>query len=280
MEERDNGPGADGEVRPELMEQFEEWKKSQGSHDRVDGDGVSFVSLDSSSAIRRVRRTRQIRWITFLVVATLSGMGLWGSRMDIAYFFSPSEVVSMGDLRVAYVEGVESLPAKSNRYVQAEGLIATLIHDANQHQYFFCPLYNLLVRTPNPVRLPVNKVVHEIDSVDEKLLRGQKALVWELAVDVSVKGRLVALSDLPGRWMDIWKHFAPDTDGGDSEWGVEASRVHVLIDGGIEDEERPGAYLRHVLVGVASLVIVFVTGLFYRRARRDEEALIEALTEG
>jgi hypothetical protein len=280
MEDRDKGPESDGEIRPELMEQFEDWQKTQSSHDLAEGGGASFVSLDSSSSIRRVRRTRQIRWITFLVVATLSGMGLWGSRLDIAYFFSPSEAVSMGDLRVAYVEGVESLPAKSNRYVQADGLIATLIHDANQRQYFFCPLYNLLVRTPNPVRLPVNKVVHEIDPVDEKLLRGQKALVWELAVDVSVKGRLVALSDLPGRWMDIWKHFAPDTEGADSARGVEASRVHVLIDGGLEDEERPGAYLRHVLVGGASLAITFITGFFYRRARRDEEALIEALTKG
>ena len=271
MEDHDKGKETDEALRPELQEQFEEWRRGHASLDSLDSSGAT---LDGEAALRAVRRTRQIRWFTLLVVATLSGMGIWGSRMDIAYFFSPSEAVSMGDLRVQYVEGNQELAAGSNRYVEAEGLIATLIHDAAHHQYFFCPLYNILVRTPNPVRLPLNKTFHELDAVDGKLLHGQVAMVWELAVDVSARGRLIALSDLPSRWQSIWRHFAPDTE------GVDASQVMVLIDGGRTDEERPGSYLRHVLVGFVSLLILLGSVFFYRRARREEAALVEVLGRG
>ena len=253
-------------VSPELMEQFEQWSKSDVS---LGGAIPLEEEPDKAFLLVQARRSRKIRFFAFLIVAFLSAYGITNTLGDTQYYFQDSAPTELGDLRENYVSGKRSLDVSPNAYVKAENMVMVLPADdqGGQYRFFFCPLYNIIVRTEQEIIIPRDKVFLELTGTDEKIINSKPkpAEALDLVSKLDVAGRLVPLPDAPEQFRRAWERtYGPALDGR----GLKPEDIYVIIDGQI-----PGEDPIYPISALLSILFVLVSAFFFWRSVQTEKKL-------
>ena len=147
-ESEDQTSGSQGQGQSDdLQQQLEEWRR-----DSIPIPGHEVVEQSVEERLQTAMRVKAIRRFTLLILSALAFMGLSKSFADFAYFFTSSDPVDLGDVREAYLQDDPLENMGHNQYVKMDAMIPTSVYDSAKHRYFFCPLYNVIVRTPQNIR--------------------------------------------------------------------------------------------------------------------------------
>ena len=263
MESEEQTTESQGQGSPDdLQQQIEEWSKES-----VPIPGQEVVEQSIEERVQTAGRVKAIRRVSLLILLALAFMGLSNSFADFAYFFTSSDPVDLGDVRQAYLQDDPLEEMGHNRYVKMDGMIPTSVFDSAKHRYFFCPLYNVIVRTPQSIReKQTHKSYFEIQPGEERILKEKLAFVWDLPIRMNMRGRLMAVESLPGRYSHIWKSFRHELDFRTDK------PIYILV-----DQEEPGDFWWYLLAYLGSFAIIAFSGLGYLKAVRHERALRQSL---
>ena len=264
MESEEQTSGSQGqEQSDDLQQQFEEWRR-----DSIPIPGQEMVEQSVEERLQNAMRVKAIRRVTLLILSALAFMGLSNSFADFAYFFTSSDPIDLGDVREAYLQDDPLEEMEHNQYVKMDAMIPTSVYDSAKHRYFFCPLYNVIVRTPQNIReKQTHKSYFEIAPGEDRILKEKLAFVWDLPIRMDMEGRLLLADSLPGRYQHIWKSFRHELDFRTDK------PVYILI-----DEEVPGDFWWYLLAYLGSLAIIAFSASGYLQAARVEKSLRAKLT--
>jgi len=136
-----------------------------------------------------------------------------------------------------------------------------------QYRFFFCPLYNIIVRTEQEIIIPRDKVFLELTATDEKIInsRPKPAEALDLVSHLDVAGRLVPLPDAPEQFQRAWERtYGPALDGR----GLDPEDIYVIIDGQV-----PGKDHVFPITALLSILFVIVSAFFFWRSVQTEKKL-------
>ncbi len=205
--------------------------------------------------------------LTGLIVA-LAAFAMWNTRHEFAFWLQRGQApVELGDLGARYRAGERELGVASNQLVHASGLYATYAlstgPDADEQlAYFLCPLFDISVRTAQPVNFDTDMrhYAHvEVPAEFAELLEQRRALPSDFLQSYEVTGRLIRAHEAPGahrRWV---RQLA-------AQARLQPSEMWVLLDG-----DRPEDYQRYAIIWFISPVLalasiaLLVGGMFRRR---------------
>lgn len=261
-----SSPSSD--LDPELLRQFETWRdgakplSAEVLREAVVPQVAEKLPVDP---LQRASRIRTIRQVVFVAVLLAGSLSLYLTRQEMAYFFADRTPVDIGNLRTQYFGGKRALDVSTNTYVRAEGLVMMEIAQAGRYQYFFCPLYNIIVRTDRelPEKARADLTYIELEPEWLPILENRLALPSDLTASFEATGQLLRLTDGP-RWVNEVRKFY------DAELTVPPNQAYLLIDG-----EAPGNKLWYVLAIGIFMLLIGSSGWLYFRARRVERELFE-----
>ncbi|NUN12951.1 MAG: hypothetical protein HUU55_04880 [Myxococcales bacterium] len=268
LPDKSHSSSSSQDLDPELLRQFEDWRHGAKplSPDVIRNAATQpppeKLPVDPLHRASRIRAVRQVVLVAILLFGSLS---LYFTRQEIAYFFSDSTPYDLGNLRNHYHSGKRSLEVESNTYVRAEGLVMMEIAQAGRFQYFFCPLYNIIVRTERelPEKARADLTYIELEPEWLPILENRLALPSDLTAGFEATGQLLRLTDGP-RWVKEVRKFY------DAELTVPPDQAFLLLDG-----EAPGDKLWYVFAIGIFILLAGSSGWLYARARRVERELFE-----
>lgn len=172
----------------------------------------------------------------------------------ISYWLDAPALVNLGDIRALRASGTRTLQAAPGSFVRIENLIVTKRAETSRHNFFWCPLFNILVRTKAslpPVPVPSGRIAEvEVPEGLDFLIEERKIFPEDLAVRFDAQGWLLRLTDIPG-WKGPVGQYAREALGLSDE---EAARSFALLDG-----EAPDMPVREVLLLIGAVVISLVS---------------------
>lgn len=244
-------PLADGDLA-EVEEQFAAWAEGGVDGAPVQRHGLLYFTDDESHAEAqagwaRAKRRRWIRQTIMVLGVSVTALGFWNARTDLAYLVSPGEAEDLGSAVDRFVQGEETIPLPENRYVKLSGLLLTSESESGKFNYFYCPLYQIVVRTEKelPEQPLSSRASIEVDAKYTPLLTDRRAFPHDLTVFFEAQGRLMRFRDAP-RWAaSVFRYYAPNIQGTPED-------AYLLLDG-----EAPSDFLWY---GVGLLVALLLTG--------------------
>ena len=255
-----------------LLATFKEWDEA-GKSVRLappTGDASDADEGDDLAAqLAAARRGRTMRTAALVVILIVSGLSLWSTRKDAAYFFADSSPTALGNVRELFAQG-KSLAdvAKSGSYVHVEGLAITQVAETEKYVYFLCPISDTIVRTRRELPEKSRLMTIPVDDRLIPLLQERRLFPHDLTASFEATGRLVRLSEAPGWARNIVQFY-----GGSIHAPLD--KAFILV-----DEETPGDNVIYVaLYGVAALLIGSAV-VFLLRAIRREADLRRAIEKG
>jgi hypothetical protein len=236
------------------------------SWDSRRGDGL-VLDADEAAEMAAARKawgldpSRVWRTIALLMM----GLAVWVMTLiwaDVNYWVQgDSSLLDVGHVGEMWAGGATDLEAPSNRYVSMEGLFVTLESEGERDtakvgerevvsRFFFCPLYDIAVRTQQPFPdKPVRRQWSlEIDGRYASLLEERRAFPVDLTVSVAVKGRLMRATDVPYWHSDPLIYYQQVS-------GISARKMWLVLDGSRPSDHRSSA----ILFGVALLIALSAT---------------------
>lgn len=220
--------------------------------------------------LEQARRSLVKRSFLAILLLAAAGLGLYKERISIGYLLSWQGVRDLGDLRDLYLSGKKKLPARPFEYVRLENMLVThdeLESSSGKYRYFFCPIYDIVVRTSRPLPEPPIRIARvAIPNGLEFLVEQGKAQITDFGRSFDARGMLLRLRDMPGfrggidRFARERLKLSPEEI--DEAWG--------LLDG----ETPQDQYQAMFMLGVALLSLVLAVGLVasgtatYRKASR------------
>lgn len=260
--------GEPGGVDDELMAQFRAWDQAGKEGHVQRGPGGIFVAvgaeeLDPQVAWARARRVRWMRQSVMLLLLALSGLAIWSGRVELQYLFSSGEPVELGSIVDQFLEAPERRELPSNQFAHASGLVMTSESEAGRYRYFYCPLYQLVVRTERELPdQPLSTAAHiEVDAKFAPLLESRLVFPHDLTEFFEAEGRLIRFADAP-RWArPALQFYAPLIEGRPED-------AYLLVDG-----DAPSSFVWYGVGLFAALAISGVSVWLWWRARRLERVL-------
>ena len=243
------------EEKAHLEALFKEWDARKG-----DGLAMSPQEAAEMEAARKAWGLDPSRfWNT--VALLIVGLSVWIMTLiwaDVSYWASgDASLQDVGNVGEMWAGGAEELNAPSNRYVSMEGLFVTLESEGERDtakvgerevvsRFFFCPLYDMVVRTQQPFpKKPVRQQWSlEIDGRFSSLLEERRAFPVDLAVTVPVQGRLMRASDVPYWHSDPLIYYQQMS-------GISAREMWLMIDGSRPSDHGSSAILFGVVLLLA-----------------------------
>ncbi|MBM4397620.1 MAG: hypothetical protein FJ087_18270 [Deltaproteobacteria bacterium] len=228
--------------------------------------------LDSTAERAREVSAARLRLVTRAVIAaSVIAVGAWvvvtRSWPGIAYFLEHPDLVSYGDVRELRAKGTKALDARTNSFVRLENLVVTNRAETSRYNYFWCPVFDVLVRTAAPlppIPVPSGRIYEaEIPAGLEFLVEQRKVFPEDLSVRFDAQGRLVRLRDAPG-WSGPVGQYARDVL---RLADAEADAAWALLDG--ESPRLRGADVGFLLAALVvagfALTALFLAWRAYRR---------------
>jgi predicted small integral membrane protein len=242
------------EEKAHLESLFKAW-------DSRKGDGL-VLDADEAAEMAAARKawgldpSRVWRTIALLMV----GLCVWVMTLiwsDVSYWAQGDDSLQdVGHVGEMWTGGATTLEAPSNHYVSMDGLFVTLESEGERDsakigerevvsRFFFCPLYDVAVRTQQPFPdKPVRQQWSlEIDGRFASLLEERRAFPVDLTVTVAVQGRLMRASDVPYWHSDPLIYYQQVS-------GISAREMWLMIDGSKPSDHRSSA----LFFGVALLI--------------------------
>lgn len=235
------------EEKAHLEELFKAWDARKG-----EGGGMSAEEAAEMDAARKAWGLDPSRvWNTIALL--IVGLSVWIMTLiwaDVSYWAQGDDSLStVGHVGEMWAGGAKELAAPSNQYVSLDGLFVTSESEGERDtakvgerevvsRFFFCPLYDIVVRTQQPFpKKPVRQQWSlEIDGRFSSLLEERRAFPVDLAVTVGVKGRLMRASDVPYWHSDPLIYYQQIS-------GISARDMWLMIDGSRPSDHRSAAIL-------------------------------------
>jgi len=209
-----------------------------------------------------------LRRILFLVVlggSLFSAAKLWSELNLYLKYSEPTEIGNIRDIWVeennrrgddACVQGCpDALKLKNGSFVRMNGFVPTMTRTDQRHfNEFFCPLFNMVVRTSRTV--PAQPLqVPEIDGRFVGLVSKRRARMENLMVDMTVEGLLYKADEAP---IDLK----------DSIWSWENSDYPRKVSWFLVDGFDPSIHKRVVWIYLGAIFLVLSSFVFMYRSRR------------
>ena len=216
-------------------------------------------------AVAVAKRRLTSRAVLAVVIVAVAVWAVRSNLPGLAYFLAGGDAVDLGDVRTLRASGKTALDVAPGSYVRLRNLMVTHPAQGKKFNFFFCPIFNVLVRTPVPLPEDSMRVARaEVTAGLEYLLEQRKVFVEDFANHFDAEGWLVPLREAPG-WNGGLKDFIqgtvhlPDRDV-DQAWALL-------------DREPPGSHywefvalLSAFFVTLAGLAGVVLAWKAYRRA--------------
>ena len=191
------------------------------------------------------------------LVLLLSVLGLYKERHSVLYMLTWQEPTDIGDVRELYVSGTRELPASPGTYVRVRNLLVThdeLKSSSGKYRFFFCPIFNILVRTTRPLPEPPIRISRvEIPEGLEFLVEQNKVEIIDFGRSFDAEGMLLRLRDMPGFESGI-EAFALER--------LRLSQEEIEEAWGLLDGETPqNQYLAMFMLALAVLGVLVSTGM-------------------
>ena len=214
-----------------------------------------------TSGKKKVVAKRALVFVAALIVALWSVMTF---KPNLSYFFANRTPVNIGDVRKLRAKGVTKLDVTPNSYVRMENLIVGYPElETKKYHFFFCPIYNVLVRTESPlpeVSLRVGQT--EIPEGLEFLVEQHRVPLEFFATHFDAEGWLMPVSEAPGFKAGIEEFLKKNVRLSDSE----ICEAYALL-----DKETPNKQIFAVLILVAGIFIVCASGWSLVKAIRQKQ---------
>lgn len=212
----------------------------------------------------RARVRMQFRGLVFFAVTLVAVWSIFGwpigasTLADFRYFLSGGDdPVDLGDVRALRSSGRSSLDVASNSYVRLENLVMTYEAESDTYQYFFCPLFNVVVRTPRT--LPEKEIYRSVEIPSDLLylVENRLAFAEDLTTGFSGEGRLLRADDAP-RLRFLYEAYARTVTN-----PIPPEETWIFLDG-----DTPSTYWPYAAGYALAIVLVVMTGFFFWRAVR------------
>lgn len=212
----------------------------------------------------QARSRMQLRGVVFVVVLLAATWAIFGwpvgvsTVSDFAYFLQGGgEPVDLGDLRARRAAGEKRLDVPNNSYVRMSNLVMTYEAESDSYQYFYCPLFDVITRTPGP--LPVKDVYRSVEIPGDLVWLVEKRLAFaeDLTAGFSGEGRLVR-ADQADRYRYLYDAYARTVTA-----PAPPEETWIFLAG-----DRPSTYWPYAAGYAIALLLVGMTGWFFLRAIR------------
>jgi len=213
-------------------------------------------SMPNKSVLRKA-----LVFILALVVAVWSVASF---KANLVYFFANRTPVNIGDVRELRARGVTKLDVAPNSYVRMENLIVGYPElETNKYRFFFCPIFNVLVRTTTPLpEVSLRTAQTEIPEGLEYLIQERRVPLEFFATHFNAEGWLMPVSEVPGFKAGIEEFLKKNVGLSDSE----IREAYALL-----DKETPNKQLFALLILVAAIFIVCASGFSLGMAIRQKQ---------
>lgn len=225
---------------------------------------------DPYAALEQATSMVRYRAILLLVAVALVGFSVWQVRDELGFWLaSPPSPVDLGDVRAQWRSGAEALPARHNTWVKMRGLVPTRAQATETHTYVQCPLFDIIVRTDQPLPRPPQRVdAVRLDPALLTLVQQRRAHPENLMVALAAEGRLLSFARAP-RWARrILGAYLPYLQRPPQE-------TWFLVDG-----DRPERYRAFGWVLLVGTLLLIATTWLLLRAVRQREALRQRFVRG
>jgi hypothetical protein len=204
------------------------------------------------------------RALVFVVAVVVALWSVMSFKANLIYFFANRTPVNIGDVRQLRAKGVTKLDVKPNSYVRMENLIVGYPElETKKYRFFFCPIYNVLVRTESPlpeVSLRVGQT--EIPEGLEYLVEQHRVPLEFFATHFDAEGWLMPVTEAPGFKAGIEEFLRKNVRLSDSE----IREAYALL-----DKETPNKQIFAVLILFAGIFIVCASGWSLVKAIRQKQ---------
>lgn len=213
-------------------------------------------SEQESIALKSAKRRVLTRLVLFLLVAFTAVWAVLWAWPGIHYALYGGELRNIGDVRALRASGVKTLDVSPGSYVRFENLMVTRPATGTRFNYFYCPIYSILVRTNQPIPELTGRVIEaSVPEGLEYLL--QDRIVSDpaiFALHADVQGWLIPLREVPG-FRGAVGDYIRQTLGLTPE---QIDRSFALLDGESPEGHRSELW---ILGGAIIAVIVSLVGL-------------------
>jgi len=209
-----------------------------------------------------------IRAIIAVFVLAASSYVVWTQAWPgLRYFLKNPPLLDLGDLRELAAQGKRQLDPRSDAFVRVKGLMVTHRAESSRYNYFWSPLFNIMVRTARsvpPSPPPSDRIVdNEIPAGLEFLVEQRKVFPEDFSVSFDAEGWLMHLRDAP-QWNGPVGDYVRDVlNLSDSE--IDAA--YMLLDGEAPRLKFKDAafLLAGVVLSALSLLSAFLAWRTWRR---------------
>lgn len=212
----------------------------------------------------KARTRMQLRGVVFAVVILAASSVVFGVPFgvstipDFEYFVAGSDQpVDLGDLRARRTAGEKRLDVASNTYVRLANLVMTYEAESDTYEYFYCPLYNIIARSSQP--LPAKDQYRSVEIPADLLWLVEERLAFaeDLTAGFSGEGRLIRADSAP-RYDFLYEAYARTVTA-----PAPPEETWIFLEG-----DRPSAYWPYAVGYALALLLVLLSGWFFLRAIR------------
>jgi len=227
------------------------------------------TDIEEESPKREVAAARKrvyARGALFVLILAVSAWALNTYSARLAYFFEPGDPVDLGDVRTLRANGRASLDVAPESFVRLDNMMVTNRAEDRKFNYFFCPIYNVLVRTERPLPDRSLRVARaEIQDGLEYLVEQRRVFVEDFTTSFDGQGWIRRIKDAEA-WEGGLREYVIESPQLSAE---QAESAWILRDG-----ESPVSHYWSmiVLVSVVFVVLASAASLIlalraYRRIR-------------
>lgn len=217
------------------------------------------VMDESKKMVDQAKKKMLIRAGIFIVLIMVTVIYINTHWHNALYYLNPSTPEFTGDVREIKGKGIQELPIDSWSYVRLENLLIThtAVSETKKYNIFFCPIFNILVRTQKELPegdMRVNQA--EIPEHLVYLVEQRKVSIDDFNRRFDAQGLIVKFQDMSTPKSNLKDYIQKEV--GIPEGNID--NVLVLLDG-----ENPESHLVDFLLmlGIGIFVLVaFVSVIF------------------
>lgn len=202
------------------------------------------------------------RLVIFLFVTILSIICLFMTKEEFFYFLKLNDApVKIGDIQKRKILGLKELNIPHNSFVEMQGLIMTKEAETKKYNYFYCPLYNIIVQTKKPLPEKQYFRIGNLTIPDELtfLIEMRKVFPEDFSQTFSGKGRVLKLSQTGRKYKNLKKYY-------ESIFKIPVNECYLFLEG-----DTPLSYSWYLIIYAGSAILFLITGgmFFYGLRKRQ-----------
>jgi len=221
---------------------------------------VEATETAEDARLKAVATARKRMVTRALLAALILVVGVWAIKTHeatLVYYFTGGDRADLGDVRQARASGKESLDARPGSFVRLENLMVTNVANSKKYNFFFCPIYKVLVRTTRPLPERSLRVARTVIPTGlEYLVEQRRVWVEDFSTRFDAEGWIMPIREAPG-WDGGLRDLVmtpPEPDRRPILEPGEEETAWVLLDG-----ESPKSHYWALIVLISVVFVVLAS---------------------